>query len=66
MIIYKNRYSDIELTEKEYDALLQREAEELWSNLSEEEKLEYDSKEEYIERVKYESDSDFIIIDTEK
>ena len=61
MVIYKNRYSGIELTEEQYDALLQREGEALWNNLDEEEKAEWSSKEEYIETTK-ESDDDFIVI----
>lgn len=56
---FRNINTGFELTEKEYDELLQREGEELWSNLDEDEKAEWSSKESFIEKCSME-DTDFV------
>lgn len=56
---FRNINTGVELTEKEYDELLQREGEELWSNLDEDEKAEWSSKESFIEKCSME-DTDFV------
>lgn len=63
--IYRNVNSGIELTEKEYDDLLQREAEEGWKNLDDEEKSEWSSKERFIERYNEGIDTDFEEVEIE-
>lgn len=65
-LIYRNVITGIELTEKEYDDLLDREGEELWNNLDEEDKAEWGSKEIYIERTKEGIDTDFERIEIEE
>lgn len=58
-VIYKNIITGKELTEKEYEDLLQREGEELWEGLNHEEKAEWESRVEYIEKTKEGIDTDF-------
>ena len=59
---YKNKYSDLILTEEQYLNLLKREAVELWDSLDDDEKDEW-TLEQYIDAVMFELDTDFIEIE---
>lgn len=63
-IYFKYKYTGEIWTQEEYDALMEREYEELWESLDEEEKVEFGTKDNYIKYMTENNDDpDFTPVD---